>query len=81
MGLCIVCHGARGEGRLSAYPDLNRLTPATHAAFDSIVLGGKLKDSGMSSFADLLQPADVQAIHAYLLSQQRTLWQEEQSKR
>lgn len=81
MSLCIVCHGARGEARLSAYPDLNRLTPATHAAFDSIVLGGKLKASGMSSFADLLQPADVQAIHAYLLSQQRTLWQEEQSKR
>lgn len=81
LGTCGVCHGARGEARLSAYPDLHRLTPETHAAFDSIVLGGKLKTSGMSSFGDVLKPADVQAIHAYLLREQRTLWQEEQSKR
>ena len=78
---CAACHGATGERVLSAYPDLHRLTAATHAAFDSIVLGGKLTASGMASFADLLKPDEVQAIHAYLLREQRTLWQQEQSKR
>jgi quinohemoprotein ethanol dehydrogenase len=77
---CAVCHGARGEFPISSYPDLHRLTPETHAAFDSIVLGGKLKDAGMSSFADLLEPEDVTAIHAYLLREQRKLRQEELSK-
>jgi quinohemoprotein ethanol dehydrogenase len=77
---CSVCHGARGEDRLSAYPDLHRLPPEVHAAFDSIVLGGKLRDAGMSSFADFLKPEDVAAIHAYLLREQRKLLQEERSK-
>ena len=77
---CSVCHGGRGEAQLSAYPDLNRLTVQTHAVFDSIVLHGRLKDSGMASFADVLTPADVSAIHAYLLREQRKLWREEQGK-
>ncbi|MSR03078.1 MAG: PQQ-dependent dehydrogenase, methanol/ethanol family [Gemmatimonadetes bacterium] len=77
---CSVCHGGRGEAQLSAYPDLNRLTIQTHAVFDSIVLHGRLKDSGMASFADVLTPADASAIHAYLLREQRKLWREEQGK-
>jgi quinohemoprotein ethanol dehydrogenase len=81
FGNCAGCHGAKGEGVLSAYPDLHRLTPAVHTAFDSIVLGGKFKNLGMASFADLLKQEDVNAIHAYLLREQRTLWQQEQSKR
>ena len=75
-----MCHGGRGEAQLSAYPDLHRLPAATHAVFDSIVLGGKLAASGMASFADLLTPADVAAIHAYLVREQRKLWQEEQGR-
>ncbi len=74
---CAGCHGARGEGRLSAYPDLYRLTPETHAAFDSIVRGGKLSSAGMASFADLLSEADAQAIHAYLVREQGKLRREE----
>lgn len=76
---CGLCHAARGEQRLSAYPDLHRIPPGTHAAFDSIVTGGKLKDAGMASFADLFSPADVRAIHAYVWREQRRLWQEEQA--
>jgi len=64
---------------LSSYPDLHRLTPAVHAAFDSIVLGGALKAYGMASFADVLTPADVRAIHAYLWREQRRLREEERS--
>jgi quinohemoprotein ethanol dehydrogenase len=51
-----------------------------HAGFDSIVLGGKLASSGMASFADLLRPEDVAAIHAYLIREQRKLRAEETSK-
>lgn len=76
---CIFCHGGRGDQRRSSYPDLHRMTPATHAAFDSIVRGGKLAPMGMSSFADLLDPGQVQAIHAYLVREQRRLRQEEQA--
>ena len=78
---CAFCHGARGEARLSAYPDLYRLPAETHAAFDSIVRGGKLAAAGMSSFADLLSEADVQAIHAYLIREQAKLRREEQAAR
>lgn len=77
---CAFCHLARGEGQLSAYPDLHRLTPAVHAAFDSIVTGGKLQSMGMSSFADIFTPGDVQAIHAYVVREQRKLWDEERAK-
>ena len=76
---CGACHAGRGEGRLSSYPDLHRLTPAVHAAFDSIVLGGALKANGMASFADVLTPDDVRAIHAYLWREQRRLREEERS--
>jgi hypothetical protein len=37
----------------------------TNAAFDSIVLGGKLTRAGMASFADVPSPADAQSIHAH----------------
>ncbi|MBK8648452.1 MAG: PQQ-dependent dehydrogenase, methanol/ethanol family [Gemmatimonadetes bacterium] len=77
---CAFCHLARGDAQLSAYPDLHRLTPQVHAAFDSIVTGGTLQSSGMSSFADVFSPGDVQAIHAYVLREQRELWEEERKK-
>ena len=78
---CARCHGGRGEQQLSAYPDLFRMPAGTHAAFDSIVLGGTLAPAGMASFADVLQPADVQAIHGYLIREQRRLWQAERPTR
>jgi quinohemoprotein ethanol dehydrogenase len=52
-------------------PDLRKLTPALHAAFETIVLKGTLGAAGMERFDDLLSAADVKAIHAYLIDQQR----------
>jgi quinohemoprotein ethanol dehydrogenase len=79
--VCSFCHGGRGEAALSAYPDLHRMTGETHAAFDSIVLGGKYASAGMASFADLLTPEQVGAIHAYLIREQGRLYAEEQAVR
>lgn len=76
---CAYCHLGRGEQQLSAYPDLHQLTPAVHAAFDSIVTGGKLRANGMSSFADIFSPDDVKAIHAHVVREQRRLWEEERA--
>jgi len=73
---CARCHGGRGEGQLSAYPDLHRMPAETHAVFDSIVLGGKLAASGMASFADLLSADDAKALHAYFIREQRKLFRE-----
>ena len=78
---CAGCHGGRGEGRLSAYPDLFRMSAETHAAFDAIVRGGALASGGMAGFADVLSEADVQAIHAYIVREQGRLRREEQGRR
>ncbi len=75
--LCADCHGGRGDERLSAYPDLYRLSAATHAEFDEIVRGGKLASAGMASFADVASVEDVTAIHAYLVREQAVLRAEE----
>ncbi|MBX3148345.1 MAG: PQQ-dependent dehydrogenase, methanol/ethanol family [Gemmatimonadales bacterium] len=66
---CAYCHGA-GGGAISAYPDLTRLPAAVHQRFRDVVLGGALVTAGMASFADVLDPADVDAIQAYLISAQ-----------
>ena len=75
---CLVCHGGYGEAVPSAYPQLVRMSATTHAAFDSIVLGGRLASAGMASFADVLRPADARAIHSFLWRAQRALRREEQ---
>ncbi len=61
---CARCHGdASGSGN---YPNLWRLSPATHAAFEAIVLKGAFSYAGMASFADVLSAQDARDIHAYL---------------
>ena len=55
----------------SATPDLRKLTPPVHEAFNDIVLKGTLASQGMEKFDDILSPADVNAIHAYLIDLQR----------
>ena len=52
-------------------PDLRKLSPASHASFNAVVLDGALGPRGMESFRDLLSAANVDAIHAYLIDQQR----------
>lgn len=60
---CSRCH-VMGRGNL---PDLRRIESGTHALFSTIVLGGAFAAKGMGRFDDVLSPADVDAIHAYLI--------------
>ena len=68
---CATCHGPDARGGLK---DLRYMTPETHAAFLDIVLKGIRTEKGMASFADLLTPADAQAIHHYLIARANEDW-------
>jgi quinohemoprotein ethanol dehydrogenase len=46
----------------------------THASFPDIVLKGIRSDRGMASFARLLSPDDVEAIHGYIVSRAQEDW-------
>ncbi len=52
-------------------PDLSKLPPEVHAMFSDIVLHGALAPMGMGNFSDVLSEADANAIHAYLIDQER----------
>jgi quinohemoprotein ethanol dehydrogenase len=62
---CTMCH-INQPGGLA--PDLRRMSPETHDAFNQIVLGGILKNAGMPPWNGVLSRADADAIHAYLIS-------------
>ncbi len=68
---CSVCHG---PGALSSgsLPDLRYMAPATHDAWDAIVRGGAFVSKGMASFAEVLDEAQAQAVHAYVVNQAKT---------
>jgi quinohemoprotein ethanol dehydrogenase len=68
---CARCHGQLAVGGVK---DLRFMSRETHAAFNDIVLKGVKADKGMASFADLLQPQDVEAIHAYLIARANEDW-------
>ena len=78
---CAACHSGRGNGQRSAYPDLHRMTAATHARFDEIVRKGALRDFGMAPHDDVLSETESRDIHAFLLRSQAGLRREEQSPR
>ncbi len=71
---CAICHGDEGQTRGSASPNLTR-TPMLHSqeAFDTVVLQGALTERGMGSFADALNPADTEAIRAYVVARAHEL--------
>jgi quinohemoprotein ethanol dehydrogenase len=68
---CAVCHGQRAIGGVK---DLRHMTAETHRQFNAIVLDGLYLDKGMASFADLLTPDEVEAIHAYLIARANEDW-------
>ena len=74
FGNCVLCHSNQHR---SITPDLRRMQPGTHAAFRVIVLEGALVPNGMPRWDDLLSPADVDAIHAYLIDLQKRTRAEE----
>ena len=59
-------------------PDLRKLSPGMHAAFKDIVLKGAFASVGMESFADILDEHDVDDIHAFLISEQRRAYEDQQ---
>ncbi|WP_375203358.1 PQQ-dependent dehydrogenase, methanol/ethanol family [Hyphococcus sp.] len=69
-GNCAICHSNQHR---SISPDLRRMSPSTHEIFDDIVLEGLLVDNGMPAWGDLLSPEDVEAIHAFLTAEQRSV--------
>jgi quinohemoprotein ethanol dehydrogenase len=54
--------------------DLRMMTPATHAEFMDIVIGGKRREKGMVSFADIISQNDAKAIHTYLIRRANQDW-------
>ena len=62
---CSACHFNMPRGYP---PDLRRLDRAKHDLFRKIVLEGLLRANGMPQWDDVLSPADVDTIHAYIVS-------------
>jgi quinohemoprotein ethanol dehydrogenase len=62
---CARCH-VFGRGLLA---DLRRMSPTTHQLFYEIVLRGAYQGKGMARWDDVLERADAEAIHAYLVDQ------------
>ncbi len=65
---------------LNITPDLRRLNPGVHAAFNDIVLHGALAPAGMERFDDLLSETDVNNIHAYLIDQSWVAYRAQEAK-
>jgi quinohemoprotein ethanol dehydrogenase len=66
-GNCALCHANQHR---SITPDLRRMAPETHAAFNDILMKGLLATNGMPRWDDHLEPAEAAAIHAYLIDLQ-----------
>ncbi|MEY2942000.1 MAG: hypothetical protein RLY97_14, partial [Pseudomonadota bacterium] len=77
FGNCVLCHSNQHR---SITPDLRRMSVGTHQVFDKIVLDGLLLPNGMPRWDDRLKPADVDAIHAYLIDAQAKTRTEELAK-
>jgi quinohemoprotein ethanol dehydrogenase len=76
---CALCHSNQHR---SITPDLRRMAPETHKAFDEIVLKGLYVPKGMPRWNDRLTPAQSAAIHAWLIdSQAKTRADELEKKR
>jgi quinohemoprotein ethanol dehydrogenase len=74
---CALCHSNQHR---SITPDLRRMQPEVHAAWDDIVLKGQRVPLGMPRWDDLLTPQESAAIHAWLIAQQAKTRREELDK-
>jgi PQQ-dependent dehydrogenase (methanol/ethanol family) len=64
---CSMCHGAEVVSG-GMIPDLRYSAPPVFDRYDEIVLGGSLAASGMPSFKQQLNDAELAAIRTYVLS-------------
>jgi len=55
------------DGRSSGIPDLTRMSAEGHRDYDDVMLRGTRASKGMGSFAGLLSPGEIEAIHDYLI--------------
>lgn len=69
--ICQLCHGQNAIGGLK---DLRYMQPETHAEFNDIVLLGLRADKGMPRQEQLTE-AQVEDIHAYVISRAQEDWQ------
>ncbi|WP_324699201.1 PQQ-dependent dehydrogenase, methanol/ethanol family [Novosphingobium sp. RL4] len=67
FGNCSMCHSNQLRAPV---PDLRRMAPETHAAFDRVVLEGLFVPAGMPRWDDVISKEDAKAIHAYLIDEQ-----------
>ena len=65
---CGFCH-AIGPGDPGVIPNLARVSAERHAAWDAIVRGGILTNSGMVSFSHVLSQEQAAAIQSFVISQ------------
>jgi quinohemoprotein ethanol dehydrogenase len=75
------CNRCHGDNAIGGVKDLRFMTAETHAQFNAIVLEGTRADKGMASFADILTPAQAEAIHAYLIARGNEDYQDAAAKR
>jgi len=76
---CSVCHGD-GAASGGITPDLRYASSETHAAWNSIVLGGALRPLGMPGFAGTLTETEVEEIRLYVLDRARLEYQRQNSQ-
>jgi quinohemoprotein ethanol dehydrogenase len=72
---CASCHG---NAPRAPVPDLRRSVAAIHVAFKDIVLKGALQQRGMPPWDDRLNEAQVDQIHAFVISDARQAYAEQQ---
>lgn len=75
---CALCHANQHR---SITPDLRRMQPEVHKAFDAIVLNGQRVPLGMPRWDDLLSADESAKIHAWLIDQQAKTRRDELDKR
>ena len=75
---CALCHSNQHR---SITPDLRRMSPETHTAFNDIVLKGALVQNGMPRWDDAMTPADAAALHAWLIDEQKKVRADELEKK
>jgi len=80
-GNCVFCHGFSTYSN-GVVPDLRRSANLTDKeAWQSIVIGGVLKDNGMVSFVNRLSLEDAEAIRAYIADRARQLARDEATEK
>ena len=75
---CSTCHGGAVVGSW-VVPDLRYMQAGKHSIFNEIVVNGAMQSLGMPEFSDYVEADDARAIHAYVISQARVLYEEQQA--